>query len=68
LPGFTLPGDISASSRYFARDVIIPPVTVSANGTVDVPQTPGLGFEVDLDYLNAHTENVERIKIQNFKA
>ena len=68
LPGFTLPGDISASSRYFARDVIIPPVTVSANGTVETPQGPGLGFEVDLDYLSAHTENVERIKIQNFKA
>jgi O-succinylbenzoate synthase len=68
LPGFTLPGDISASSRYFARDVIIPPVTVSANGTVEVPPSPGLGFEVDLDYLSAHTENVERIKIKNFKA
>ena len=68
LPGFTLPGDISASSRYFARDVIIPPVTVSANGTVEVPQGPGLGFEVDLDYLSAHTENVERIKVKNFKA
>ena len=68
LPGFTLPGDISASSRYFARDVIIPPVTVSANGTVEVPRSPGLGFEVDLDYLSAHTVNVERIKIKNFKA
>jgi O-succinylbenzoate synthase len=68
LPGFTLPGDISASSRYFSRDVIIPPVTVSANGTVEVPPSPGLGFEVDLDYLSAHTENVERIKIKNFKA
>jgi O-succinylbenzoate synthase len=68
LPGFTLPGDISASSRYFARDVIIPPVTVSANGTVEVSQSPGLGFEVDLDYLSAHTVNVERIKIKNFKA
>jgi o-succinylbenzoate synthase len=65
LPGFTLPGDISASSRYFARDVIIPPVTVSANGTVGVPRAFGLGFEVDLDYLSANTENVERIKIKN---
>ena len=65
LPGFTLPGDISASSRYFARDVIVPPVTVSANGTVDVPQSPGLGFEVDLDYLTAHTQHVERIKVKN---
>ena len=67
LPGFTLPGDISASSRYFARDLIVPPVTVSANGTVDVPQSPGLGFEVDLDYLTAHTEHVERIKVKNSK-
>ena len=65
LPGFTLPGDISASSRYFARDVIVPPVTVSANGTVEVPQSSGLGFDVDLDYLSTHTENVERIKIKN---
>jgi len=65
LPGFTLPGDISASSRYFARDVIIPAVTVSANGTVGVPRAFGLGFEVDLDYLSANTENVERIKTKN---
>ena len=64
LPGFTLPGDISASSRYFARDVIVPPVTVSANGLVDVPQDPGLGFDVDQDYLEANTEHVERIKIK----
>lgn len=68
LPGFTLPGDISASSRYFARDLIVPPVTVSANGMVEVPQSSGLGLEVDLDYLSAHTENVERIKIKNFNA
>jgi O-succinylbenzoate synthase len=68
LPGFTLPGDISASSRYFAHDVIDPPVTVSANGVVDVPQTPGLGFTVDLDYLNAHTENIERIKVKTSTA
>ena len=68
LPGFTLPGDISASSRYFARDVIIPPVTVSASGTVGVPRAFGLGFEVDLDYLSANTENVERIKIKNLVA
>ena len=64
LPGFTLPGDISASSRYFARDVIVPPVTVSANGFVDVPQGAGLGFDVDQHYLEVNTEHVERIKIK----
>jgi o-succinylbenzoate synthase len=56
LKGFTLPGDISASSRYFERDVISPEVTVDADGTVAVPDTPGLGFEVDLDFIKHLTE------------
>lgn len=65
LPGFKLPGDISASSRYFARDVITPEVTVSPQGTVDVPLGHGIGFEVDLDYINAMTQTVERIERSN---
>src|SRR5438477_1923856 len=51
LPGFCLPGDISASSRNFAKDVIVPEVVVTAEGAVEVPRRPGLGFEVDLDYI-----------------
>ena len=62
LPGFTLPGDISASSRYFARDVIVPEVEVSADGTVDVPRGAGIGFGVDLDYIESRTEVVEVIR------
>jgi O-succinylbenzoate synthase len=62
LPGFELPGDISASSRYFARDVITPEVTVAPDGIVEVPTGPGIGFEVDLDYINAMTQTVERIE------
>lgn len=62
LPGFSLPGDISASSRYFAQDVIVPEVRVDETGTVDVPRGPGLGFEIDLDYLTCHTQTVERIE------
>lgn len=62
LPGFTLPGDISASSRYFARDLIVPEVTVSADGTVAAPQGPGLGFDVNLDYIVARTETVMRFE------
>ncbi len=61
LPGFTLPGDISASSRYFARDIISPSVVVGKDGTVDVPSGPGLGFEVDLDYVEECTEHIDRI-------
>lgn len=56
LPGFTLPGDISASSRYFERDIITPGVTVDADGTVAVPDGPGLGFEVDLGFIERRTE------------
>ena len=62
LPAFSLPGDISASSRYFARDVIVPEVLVEADGTVEVPHGPGLGFEIDLDYMAGNTQTVERIE------
>jgi O-succinylbenzoate synthase len=61
LPGFTLPGDISASSRYFARDIIVPEVRVSADGTVEVPTGVGLGFEVDLDYIESCTQTTQQI-------
>jgi O-succinylbenzoate synthase len=46
LPGFTLPGDTSASARYFAEDLIEPPVTVSREGTIAVPEGAGLGHEI----------------------
>jgi O-succinylbenzoate synthase len=46
LPGFTLPGDISASDRYWKEDIIDPPVTVDANGMIAVPSGPGLGYTV----------------------
>jgi len=46
LPGFTLPGDTSASARYFDEDVIDPPVVVSPSGTIDVPERPGIGHEI----------------------
>jgi O-succinylbenzoate synthase len=46
LPGFTLPGDTSASARYFAEDLVDPPVTVAPDGTVAVPEGPGIGHEI----------------------
>jgi O-succinylbenzoate synthase len=61
LPGFSLPGDISASSRYFARDLIVPEVEVAPDGTVKVPTDSGLGFTVDLDYIKSRTQDFERI-------
>ncbi len=52
LPNFVLPGDVSASKRYWARDIIQPPVEVSAQGTIAVPQGPGFGYEIDHDYID----------------
>lgn len=54
LPGFTLPGDISASSRYYARDLVREPVGV-VDGHVEVPTGAGLGVELDLDYIDEVT-------------
>ena len=55
LPGFTLPGDVSASDRYFERDVIEPPFCLNPDGTIDVPQGPGIGVEVDRAFLDEIT-------------
>ena len=46
LPGFTLPGDTSASARYFDEDLIEPGVTVDPDGLIQVPTGPGLGHEI----------------------
>lgn len=46
LPGFTLPGDVSASQRYWAEDIIEPEVKVTAAGTIPAPSGTGLGYEV----------------------
>jgi len=46
LPNFVLPGDVSASRRYWTQDVIRPEVEVTPQGTIRVPEVPGLGYEV----------------------
>ncbi|HZM49202.1 MAG TPA: o-succinylbenzoate synthase [Vicinamibacteria bacterium] len=46
LPGFSLPGDTSASARYFEEDLVDPPVVVSAEGRIAVPDRPGIGHDV----------------------
>jgi len=55
LPGFTLPGDISASARYYARDIAEPTFTLNADSTIDVPTGPGLGVHVLVDELDRVT-------------
>jgi O-succinylbenzoate synthase len=62
LEGFTLPGDVSASSRYWEEDIIEPPVTVSSSGTITPSDKPGIGFEVNVDRIERLTERRETIK------
>lgn len=62
LAGFTLPGDVSASARYWEEDIIDPPVTVSARGTITPPASPGIGFAVNRPRIEALTVRKETIK------
>jgi O-succinylbenzoate synthase len=59
LPGFTLPGDTSASSRYFKQDITTP--FVMNDGYLTVPTGPGIGVEPDLDFLDEITTAKELI-------
>jgi O-succinylbenzoate synthase len=55
LANFSLPGDVSASSRYWAQDIIEPAVTVSPEGEIKVPTAVGRGFDVQRDRIEALT-------------
>ena len=55
LPGFSLPGDISASRRYYAEDIITRPFSLNPNSTLTVPTAPGLGVQVDESVLEKYT-------------
>jgi O-succinylbenzoate synthase len=61
LPNFTLPGDVSASKRYWEEDIIEPEVTVSPQGTISVPLGPGIGFEPRLERIEKLTVRKERL-------
>ena len=62
LPGFSLPGDVSASKRYWTEDVITPPVEITPRGTIIAPVGPGIGFEVNEARIRALTVRTELIK------
>jgi O-succinylbenzoate synthase len=59
LPGFTLPGDVSASRRYWDGDIIEPEVEVTPQGTIRVPSTPGLGYRIRRDRVEKLTVRSE---------
>jgi O-succinylbenzoate synthase len=55
LSGFSLPGDVSASQRYWVEDIIEPEVEVTARGTIQVPKNPGIGYVVKRDRVEKLT-------------
>jgi len=55
LEGFTLPGDVSASKRYWDEDIIEPEVEVTSKGAIHVPKAPGLGYLVRRDRIEQLT-------------
>ncbi len=61
LPGFVLPGDISASARYFHQDLVEPPFEINPDGTMTVPTGLGIGVEVMRDRVEAATQRREVI-------
>lgn len=55
LSGFTMPGDVSASERYFVEEIIEPPVIVDGDGGIAPPTGPGFGFALRHDVIRRHT-------------
>jgi O-succinylbenzoate synthase len=62
LLGFSLPGDVSASARYWREDIIEPAVTVSAEGTIAVADAVGRGYAIREDLIEKLTVRKETIR------
>jgi O-succinylbenzoate synthase len=61
LPGFSLPGDISATDRYYQQDITRERFRLNADSTIDVPDAPGLGVRIDPEALAQFT--LARLKL-----
>ena len=62
LEGFSLPGDVSASARYWAEDIVEPEVEVTPQGEIAIPDSPGRGYEVRTDLIDRLTVRKETIR------
>jgi len=62
LPNFTMPGDISASKRYYKEDIVDPPFEVAPDGTMLVPTGAGIGVGVVMDHLERVTVRREEFR------
>ncbi|MDE3197177.1 MAG: o-succinylbenzoate synthase, partial [Acidobacteriota bacterium] len=61
LPNFILPGDVSASKRYWARDIVVPAVETTPRGTIAIRDEPGFGYEIDHDFMKSVTVRQEAV-------
>jgi o-succinylbenzoate synthase len=62
LPNFRLPGDVSASQRYWHEDIVDPEINVTPRGTIDVSDAPGTGYEIKKDFIERLTVRKEVIR------
>jgi O-succinylbenzoate synthase len=62
LPNFTLPGDVSASKRYWKEDVIEPEVTVGGDGFIPIRDVPGTGYRIREDQIEKITTRKETLR------
>lgn len=62
MPGFTLPGDISASDRYYKQDITVETFSLNPDSTIDVPRGPGLGVTIDEQALKHYTLSTVELK------
>ncbi len=62
LPGFTLPGDVSASNRFYAQDIVREPIEI-VDGHVTVPTAAGMGFDIDTDILDSVTTSITTVTL-----
>jgi O-succinylbenzoate synthase len=65
LSGFVLPGDVSASQRYWDEDLIEPEVQVTPSGTIRVPTAPGIGYTVRTKRVEQLTTRLETLRAVN---
>jgi O-succinylbenzoate synthase len=68
LPNFRLPGDVSASQRYWTEDIVDPEIEVSPQGTISVSDKPGTGYDVKKDLVEKLTVRKEIIRGQTVSA
>lgn len=61
LPGFTIPGDLSGSDKYYAEDLVEPPIR-AVDGAIAVPSGPGLGYAVDEERVQKYTVRQETVR------